>query len=226
MQIDLPPALIAQTAPFLDPLALAIVVGGTMLAVLLRSPIGDVARALSALRVLGRRRFRGDALVNQIEALSRIARRSGVLALDRSVIRDTDVSKAIAAIVDRGSAADITSLMAYQRDARAERHLAAINVWTGVAEAAPAMGMIGTLVGLVRMFTTMNDPRAIGAAMAIALLTTLYGALIASLVAVPIASRFRLLASAEASERARFDAPLAALASREQPRSAPIEIAA
>jgi chemotaxis protein MotA len=62
-----------------------------------------------------------------------------------------------------------------------ERHVAVADIWTGAAEVAPAMGMVGTLIGLAAMFATMNDPQRIGGAMAIALLT-LYGALFANLV--------------------------------------------
>ncbi|WP_430635373.1 MotA/TolQ/ExbB proton channel family protein [Sphingomonas hankookensis] len=86
-----------------------------------------------------------------------------------------------------------------------------------VAELAPLLGMIGTLVGLVRMFMAMTDPAAIGQAMAVALLSTLYGALLAALVGMPIAGRLRRLARAEAFERARLEAPLVALARRERP---------
>jgi chemotaxis protein MotA len=78
--------------------------------------------------------------------------------------------------------------------------------------------MVGTLVGLARMFSTMNDPSAIGGAMAIALLATLYGALLSTLVFMPVAARLRALGRAEAFERARLEAPLVALARRETPR--------
>ena len=85
-------------------------------------------------------------------------------------------------------------------------------MWSGAAEAAPALGMVGTLIGLVLMFTAMRDPATIGGAMAVALLATLYGALLANLVALPIAVRLRRLARQEAQERARLDAPLMVLA--------------
>jgi len=85
---------------FLDPLALAIVSGGTLLATALRTPLRDLARAVTALRVLGRRRFSADALLQQIAAQDRIARRHGAMALDRSVIADVDVAAGIAGVVD------------------------------------------------------------------------------------------------------------------------------
>ncbi|KAK0330627.1 hypothetical protein LTR94_032128, partial [Friedmanniomyces endolithicus] len=87
------------------------------------------------------------------------------------------------------------------RQGRVERHVAIADIWAGAAEAAPAMGMVGTLIGLAAMFATMNDPQRIGSAMAIALLATLYGALLANLIAQPIATRLRTAARTEALER-------------------------
>lgn len=203
---------------FLDPVALAIVVGGTLLVAALRTPRRDLARAWSALRVLPRRTFDAGELLTQIAAQTRIARRHGAMALDRSHFSDPDVAIAIAAVVDGADAATVEALMAAQHQARIKRHAAVIECWTGMAEAAPAMGMVGTLVGLVAMFAQMTDPAAIGGAMAVALLATLYGALLSNLIAAPIAARLRAAARTEASERERLLAPLAALAAQEAPR--------
>jgi len=205
-------------APFLDPAAIAIVGGGTVLATILRTQSGDLGRAIAALKTLPRRRFDATALVDQVAALGRIARRHGAMALDRSVIADADVAAAVAAIVDGKTPVEVTEIVHHARRARIERHLAAAEVWTGMAEAAPAMGMVGTLIGLVKMFMAMQDPRAIGGAMAVALLATLYGALIANLVAMPIAARLKRRAREEAFERTRIEGPLVALAAREAPR--------
>lgn len=203
---------------FFDPVALAIVGGGTLLATLLRTPLGDVGRGLRGLARLGRRAFDATPLVDQVASLDRIARRHGVVSLDRSVIADPDVAAAIAAIVDGEGPADVARLLEERRRIRILSDAAAADMWAGAAEAAPAMGMVGTLVGLVRMFMAMTDPAAIGGGMAVALLATLYGALIANLIAMPVAVRLRRRARAEAEERIRLAAPLIALAEREQPR--------
>lgn len=212
------PDLAQALGAYLDPTALGIVAGGTVVAVILRTPLRDLGRAISALRVLPRRRFDAEPMLQQVAALGRIARRHGTLALDRSVITDPDVAAAIADIVDVRPTADIAAHITERRRARVERHAAAADVWSSAAEVAPAMGMIGTLIGLVRMFTAMNDPAAIGGAMAVALLTTLYGAAIATLVAQPIANRLRKRGREEAIERARLEAPLIRLAEQERPR--------
>lgn len=203
---------------FLDPAALAIVGGGTLLVAALRTPVADLARALSALSTLPRRRFDPAPMVEQIAAQARIARRHGALALDRSVIADTDLAAAIAAIVDGADGEAVAALLEERFRARTARHAGAIDCWIGMAEAAPAMGMVGTLVGLVAMFTRMTDAHAIGSAMAVALLATLYGALVANLIASPIAARLRAAAAGERAGRLLLVAPLVALAAREAPR--------
>jgi chemotaxis protein MotA len=213
----------ALLAPFLDPLAFAIVGGGTLAAMVLRTPARDLAGGFAALGSLTRPRFAADPLLDQIAAFGRIAKRHGVMALDRSVIADPDMAAAIAAIVDGAAPEDIAELLRQRRRARTERAVAAAELWSGAAETAPAMGMVGTLIGLVGMFVKMQDPSAIGAAMAVALLATLYGALLANLVLAPIAARLRRQARDEAIERLRLDPPLIALAARERPRGAALK---
>ncbi|MHA6718399.1 motility protein A [Sphingomonas sp. RS6] len=222
MILALPPAL----AAFVDPLAMAIVGGGTLLAVVLRNPAADLARAVLALRLLPARPFRVEPLIEQAHALARIARRHGLIALDRSVIADPDLAAAAAAAVDGASPDAIVALLRHARTARCERHRAAWEVWQSAAETAPAMGMVGTLIGLVGMFSSMHDTSAIGGAMAVALLATLYGALLASLLALPIANRLKRRSRIEAQARARLEAPLAALGTIEPAQRAPREIAA
>ena len=80
---------------------------------------------------------------------------------------------------------------------RARRHAGARNMWISIADAAPALGMAGTIIGLIGMFAAMDDPSRIGPAMALAMLTTLYGILLANIVAAPIAGRLEKLSAAE-----------------------------
>jgi chemotaxis protein MotA len=217
--------MLSLLSPFLDPVAFAIVGGGTLGAMILRTPVRDLVRGVAALGTLGRRGFTADPLLDQIAAFGRIARRHGVMALDRSVIADGDVAAAVAAIVDGASPEDVAELLRQRRRTRGERAVAAAELWAGAADTAPAMGMIGTLIGLVGMFVKMRDPSAIGAAMAVALLATLYGAVLANLVFAPLAARLRRRARDEAVERLRLDAPLIALAAREAPRVVMAEVA-
>lgn len=203
---------------FFDPAAIGIVLGGTLLTAVLRTPARDLARASAALAVLPRARFVATPALAQVAALTRIAQRHGVMALDRSVVADPDLRAAVEAIVDGAEPADVERLLAETHADRDERHAAAADVWAAAAETAPAMGMVGTLVGLAQMFAGMDDSAAIGGGMAVALLATLYGALAANLLLMPVAARLRTAARGEAVERAKLVAPLVALARREAPR--------
>ncbi len=205
-------AALPSLGTFLDPAALIIVGGGTLVATVLRNAAGDLGRGLTALRDLARRPFDAEPLVAQANAFARIARRHGVIALDRAVIADPDIAAAVNAIVDGAGTEQVTTLLEERRCTRFERQRGAWEVWSGMAEVAPAMGMVGTLIGLVQMFAQMKDPQAIGGAMAVALLATLYGALLANLVALPVATRLKRRARHEAQERLRLQPPLAALA--------------
>ena len=153
----------------------------------------------------------------EIAAFERISGRKGLLALDRERTRDPDVGLAITAIVDFATPEAVEQLLAKARARRVERHYVVQEFWAAAAEAAPAMGMIGTLFGLVRMFSRMEDAATIGASMAVALLSTLYGALVANLVAAPIAARLHRLSRREELAREALIAPLKALAMRQDP---------
>ncbi|SFP95409.1 MotA/TolQ/ExbB proton channel family protein [Sphingomonas rubra] len=203
---------------FIDPAALAIVGGGTLLAAALRTPARDLARAGKALKVLPRTLFAAAPALAQLTALSRIAQRHGVIALDRSVVADPDLRAGVDAVVDGAAPEEVEARLHTAQAERAARHAVAADVWAAAAETAPAMGMVGTLVGLARMFAEMESTAAVGAGMGVALLATLYGALAANLLLMPIAARLRAAARVEAAERATLVAPLVALARREAPR--------
>jgi chemotaxis protein MotA len=98
---------------------------------------------------------------------------------------------------------------------RAQRHASARNVWLSVADAAPALGMAGTIIGLVGMFAGMDDPAALGPSMGLALLTTFYGVVIANIVAAPVAARLANLSERELAWQKEVADRMAAIARRE-----------
>jgi chemotaxis protein MotA len=200
-----------------DPLALAIVVGGTLVATAARGPVGDTVAALAAIRPALRRRFDAEAARAELAIAERLSQARGVLAVDAETIRDADVAAGVEAVVGGAGPDAIEHLLAARRAARRERHMIVHDWWTAAAETAPAMGMIGTLFGLVRMFQAMDDPATIGHAMAIALLATLYGAILANLFAAPLAARLQRLSRAEEDARRRLVKPFRAYAAREAP---------
>ena len=202
---------------FFDPAALAIVGGGTLIATAARGPLRDTANALRALAVLTRRPFDFGPARAELARAERVAHAKSLLAIDPALLRDPDVAAGVQAVADGATADQVEALLDRLRDERLERHALVQDWWAAAAEAAPAMGMVGTLVGLVRMFRSMDDPATIGGAMAIALLATLYGALFANLIAAPIAARLRRLARAEEIERRALVRPFRAFATRETP---------
>jgi chemotaxis protein MotA len=86
----------------------------------------------------------------------------------------------------------VKTLLAKDMNQALERHDRGARIWSSLGDVAPAMGMIGTLIGLVAMLANMDDPKSIGPAMAVALLTTLYGAMLANMIAIPIADKLKL----------------------------------
>ncbi len=98
---------------------------------------------------------------------------------------------------DARSSSDFVRWATDEIESRRLRHQGVIGVWRSMAEAAPAMGMIGTIIGLIQMFAHMDDPARIGPGMAVAMLTTLYGIMLGSGIAAPIAGRLESLSETE-----------------------------
>ena len=200
-----------------DPLALAIVAGGTVAATALRGPLADTGAALRAVLAAVRPPFDYDRARAELATAERLSQAKGVLAVDVHTIRDGDVAAGVEAVAAGADPDQVEHLLASRRAARRERHMIVHDWWAAAAETAPAMGMIGTLLGLVRMFQAMDDPAAIGQSMAVALLATLYGAILANLVAAPLAARLQRLSRAEEDARRALAKPFRAYAAREAP---------
>ncbi|MDW1502286.1 MotA/TolQ/ExbB proton channel family protein, partial [Vibrio sp. YT-19(2023)] len=129
------------------------------------------------------------------------ARKGGFLALEEMEINNSFMQKGIDLLVD-GHDADVVRA-ALQKDIALtdERHTQGTGVFRAFGDVAPAMGMIGTLVGLVAMLSNMDDPKAIGPAMAVALLSTLYGAVLSNMLFFPIADKLSLRRDQETLNR-------------------------
>ncbi|MCF3096409.1 flagellar motor protein PomA [Aeromonas australiensis] len=132
-----------------------------------------------------------DLILKSVE-LADAARKGGFLALEAAEIPNSFMKKGIDMLVDGHDAEVVRAVMEKDIDLTEERHANAIKVFRSLGDLGPAMGMIGTLVGLVAMLSNMSDPKSIGPAMAVALLTTLYGAILANMFAIPIADKLDL----------------------------------
>lgn len=168
-----------------------LVVGGAFAATVIRFPLSHVFQAL----ILGgkiaftHKNTNPKAMIAEIARLADVMRRSGPLGLEKVEIEHDLLRKGAQYLADGHDARFITEALERERDLNLERLDEAQRIYKAIGDAAPAFGMIGTIVGLVQMLSQMDDPSSIGPAMAVALLTTLYGAVIANLVALPIADK-------------------------------------
>ena len=140
------------------------------------------------------------ALIRQIVELAEVARRDGILALENlaSEMEDDFLVSGVQMAVDGTDPEVIQAIMETELENLMERHETGKGMLDALARYSPAFGMIGTLIGLVAMLSNMDDPSKIGAGMAAALLTTLYGALLANVVFSPLADKLGLRSSEEA----------------------------
>ena len=130
-----------------------------------------------------------EELIEKAVQLADSARKGGFLALEEADIPNAFMQKGVNMLVDGHDADVVRATLLKDISLTEKRHETAIALFKSLGDIAPAMGMIGTLIGLVAMLSNMDDPKAIGPAMAVALLTTLYGAFIANVVAIPLADK-------------------------------------
>jgi chemotaxis protein MotA len=203
----------------IDPLPLLAVVAGALAIATVQIGRTSFGSAFSALTRL----FRADPDADRdfaraaLNAVDRIAQLQGLSRTDRIKARPGFLAEAVHRLAD-GTDIDRFALWADQSITdRADRHARVIAFWDAVADAAPAMGMAGTILGLVSMFAGMDDPATIGPAMALALLTTFHGMVVANMVAGPIARRLERLSAAEIAWQRALGEQLVAIGRRETP---------
>ncbi|REL27925.1 flagellar motor protein PomA [Thalassotalea euphylliae] len=133
-----------------------------------------------------------EELIEKSVEMADAARKGGFLALEEAEISNAFMQKGVDMLVDGHDADVVRGTLQKDIALTTERHETGVGMLGALAEVAPAMGMIGTLIGLVAMLSNMDDPKAIGPAMAVALLTTLYGAFLANVIAIPISNKLSL----------------------------------
>lgn len=175
---------------FVNVPSIIIVIGGTFAVTLMKFPLGHTLGAFQvAMRAFVHKNERPSELIAQSVELATIARKEGVLGLEQVEVQNAFLRKGVQLVVDGHDPELVERMLSKDIDLTIERNDEGIAIFKAIGDVAPAMGMIGTLIGLVQMMSNMDDPKAIGPAMAIALLTTLYGAIIANAIALPIADK-------------------------------------
>lgn len=193
-------ALGANIMGFIDPPSIAIVVGGTVGATLIHYPLSEVLRVMSVVKkVFLHKEESPSEIIRTLVGYAETARREGILALEQHALslEDEFLKKGITLAVDGTDPEYIREIMTTEIDNIAERHKSGAAIMEAMGGYAPAFGMIGTLIGLVIMLRNMNDPSSIGSGMAVALITTFYGAVCANLIFLPIAGKLKLRSSHE-----------------------------
>lgn len=183
---------------FADLQSVIIVLGGSIFASMAKFGLGQF---LGAVKVAAKAFFfKNDEpidLIDEIVKLADEARKGGLLSLEGKEVSNEFLQKGIQLLVDGHDPEVVKTLLSKDRTLAEERHASSASIFMTLADMAPAMGMIGTLVGLVAMLANMDDPKSIGPAMAVALLTTLYGAVLANTVFAPIGDKLKLRAGEE-----------------------------
>jgi len=202
---------------FFDPLAFLLVFGGTAIAVVVQATGADLARALGAFRPLLRGRPDADGRIadQAVRQIQRISEYKGIVCADRVKTPVDFVRRAACRLADAEGSDFFAAWAREELDDRRARHEGVIRLWRSASEIGPAMGMIGTVLGLIAMFARMHDVAAMGPAMATAMLTTLYGLAIAFIIAGPIAARLERLSCAELRWQERVIGRLEMLAREE-----------
>jgi chemotaxis protein MotA len=195
-------ALGGPVGAFVNGPGLLIVVGGTIAATLINESLSHVLGAVGvAKQAFFEKKISPDQMIEQIVALAAKARKEGLVSLEGEAIEDEFLARGVRLGVDGLSPEIIQITLSTELKALLRRHERGHKIFRFMGATAPAMGMVGTLIGLVQMLQTLSDPAAIGPAMAVALLTTLYGAILAFLIFGPIGQKLEVRTGEESSHK-------------------------
>src|SRR5246500_1962032 len=179
---------------FADVHAAIVIFGGSFAATLIRFPLSSIFHGLplGAKFAFTLRRMSQRDLVDEIAGLAEIARKQGPVGLEKVEIEDPFLAKGVRFVADGYDGNFIRDNLERDRDNFLTHLDEGQKIYRAVGDCAPAFGMIGTLIGMVQMFANMTDPSKLGPFMAVALLATLYGAVVANIICLPIADKLHL----------------------------------
>ena len=179
-----------EMSMFVNAPGLMIVVAGTFAVTLIKFPVSVMLGAFGvALKAFIYKSQKPSEIIEQSIELANVARKEGLLGLESVEVKNEFLKDGIQLVVDGNDPALVQKILSKNISLDIERNEIGLNIFKAMGDVAPAMGMIGTLIGLVQMMSNMSDPKSIGPSMAVALLTTFYGAVIATTIALPIADK-------------------------------------
>lgn len=212
---------IGTVGNFIDVPSLAITFGGAFAAILASYTLQDFLAGLKSFTLIFKLPMVNTSeMIKKIIELSNIARKEGLLSLEEATaeLDDAFLKKGILLIVDGTDPELVRAIMETELISIEGRHKSKISFWESVGSMGPAWGMIGTLVGLVNMLNNMNDPGSIGPSMATALITTLYGSLLANWICAPVANKLKNNNQLELMEKEIMIEGLLSIQAGENPR--------
>ena len=201
--------------------SLMIVFGGTIAVTMMAFPMSDVKSIVKVMLVTAFDKISTPSEeIERVVEYANLARKEGLLALETKLqdVDDTFFAKGIQLVIDGFGAETVRDIMDLEAEWQGQRHSLGKKMLDQMGSFAPAFGMIGTLVGLVQMLQNLSDPSSIGQGMATALLTTLYGAMLANMVFIPLAGKLDVRAKQEALLRELMIEGIVAIQSGEKPQ--------
>ena len=206
---------------FCDPEAAIVTFGGALTAMMIAFPLAKFMNFGKVSMIAFKEKGEDPVmLVKEIVELATIARRDGILVLEDRLpnVKDPFLRQGLQLLVD-GTASDVVQHMISQDiELLEKRHEVGHKMWEKLAYLGPAIGMVGTLIGLVKMLANLNDPSKIGGGMAVALLTTFYGALLANFFAIPMECKLAQKTKEEIHHKEMILAALLGIQSGDSPR--------
>jgi len=206
---------------FINMPSLMIVLGGTFGALLINYPLSEIFGVVRvAKNVILKKESSVQNVIEELVEMSKISRREGILALERFIetIDDTFFQKGVRLMIDGIEPAVLSKILDTELEYVEERHRLGAEIFTTLGNFAPAMGMMGTLIGLVKMLMMMDDPSKIGPAMAVALVTTFYGVVLANLIFLPVAGKLKTKSAQEIMKKQLMISGILSVQSGDNPR--------
>lgn len=206
---------------FINIPALMIVVGGTLGATMINYPVKDVLGVFKVVKkALFAKKISVTELIKRFVTFAKKSRKEGILTLEDDIkdVSDEFLRKGVQLAIDGLEPQEISEILETEIDFVRSRHQLGAEIFTTMGTYSPALGMIGTLIGLVQMLQTMDDASKIGPAMAVALLTTFYGSIMANIVCLPIAGKLRTRSKEEVLTKEMAIQGIASLSNGDNPR--------
>lgn len=206
---------------FVNVPSLLIVVGGTLGIVFINYPLKDVFGLAGVVKNVFLTQTRdAQGLIPTFVDFATRARREGILALESAAgeLQDAFFKQGLELVIDGLEPQAIREILETEIEHIEQRHLKGADILNSLGAYAPAMGMAGTLIGLVQMLQSMSDPSTIGPAMAVALITTFYGSILANMIALPMAGKLGMRSKEEALEKGMIIEGIMSISAGDNPR--------